>query len=224
MWKMLDRAFFERSPSPYMRTPQATAQYGHVLRVSVARASLNSRTSAIAAVGEKPSSARLDPARVALVTFRNSRRVTSAMSLPLDACRPAESIPLREGATRQPGLVRGDACLPFCYAKGQRAMQRIARLMRSFAARLVLPVARWQSGHAAACKAVYAGSIPTLASISASAGFRENSRKPTKSLKTPRKRLRQRPLEFAGIRIGRGVTIRGNLLGFPRNRGNFRPM
>jgi hypothetical protein len=24
-------------------------------------------------------------------------------------------------------------------------------------------VARWQSGHAAACKAVYAGSIPTLA-------------------------------------------------------------
>ena len=31
----------------------------------------------------------------------------------------------------------------------------------------VLPVisreARWQSGHAAACKAVYAGSIPTLA-------------------------------------------------------------
>jgi hypothetical protein len=26
--------------------------------------------------------------------------------------------------------------------------------------------ARWQSGHAAACKAVYAGSIPTLASNS----------------------------------------------------------
>ena len=25
--------------------------------------------------------------------------------------------------------------------------------------------ARWQSGHAAACKAVYAGSIPTLASM-----------------------------------------------------------
>ena len=29
-----------------------------------------------------------------------------------------------------------------------------------------LPPARWQSGHAAACKAVDAGSIPTLASIS----------------------------------------------------------
>ena len=27
------------------------------------------------------------------------------------------------------------------------------------------PKAGWQSGHAAACKAVYAGSIPTLASI-----------------------------------------------------------
>jgi hypothetical protein len=27
-------------------------------------------------------------------------------------------------------------------------------------------LARWQSGHAAACKAVYAGSIPTLASNS----------------------------------------------------------
>jgi hypothetical protein len=28
------------------------------------------------------------------------------------------------------------------------------------------PAARWQNGYAAACKAVYAGSIPTLASIS----------------------------------------------------------
>src|ERR1700693_6617117 len=102
---MLDSAFLARSPRLYMSTPQATAQYGQVLRVSVARASLNSRTSAIAAVGEKPSSARLDPAREALVTFRNSRRVTSAMSLPLHACRPAESIPLREGATRKPGPV-----------------------------------------------------------------------------------------------------------------------
>ncbi len=31
--------------------------------------------------------------------------------------------------------------------------------------RRVQPEARWQSGYAAACKAVYAGSIPTLASI-----------------------------------------------------------
>ena len=37
---------------------------------------------------------------------------------------------------------------------------RIARLRRTAS-----PEARWQSGYAAACKAVYAGSIPTLASI-----------------------------------------------------------
>ena len=30
---------------------------------------------------------------------------------------------------------------------------------------MLFPEARWQSGYAAACKAVYAGSIPTLASI-----------------------------------------------------------
>src|SRR2546423_13818762 len=90
---MLARAFFERSPRLYMRTPQATAQYGQVLRVSVARASLNSRTSAIAAGREKPSRARLEPARVALVTFRNSRRGTSAIAIPLHACRPPKPIP-----------------------------------------------------------------------------------------------------------------------------------
>src|SRR5690349_2583377 len=33
-------------------------------------------------------------------------------------------------------------------------------------------MARWQSGHAAACKAVYAGSIPTLASIAQSSKAR----------------------------------------------------
>src|SRR5215470_17584931 len=82
MWKMLERAFLARSPRLYIRTPQATEQYGQVLRVSVARLSLNSRTSASAAVGEKPSRTRLDPARVAPVTLRNSRRVTSAMAIP----------------------------------------------------------------------------------------------------------------------------------------------
>ena len=39
---------------------------------------------------------------------------------------------------------------------------RIARFRRF---RSLFPKARWQSGYAAACKAVYAGSIPTLASI-----------------------------------------------------------
>src|ERR1700680_586718 len=113
MWKMLALAFLAASPSPYITTPQATAQYGQVLRVSVALSSLNCRTSASAADGEKPISARLDPARVALVIFRKSRRVTSAMAIPSHACRPPEFIPLWEAATRQPDLVAGDARAPF---------------------------------------------------------------------------------------------------------------
>src|SRR5215470_5692889 len=92
MWKMLEVAFFARSPRLYMRTPQETEQYGQVLRVSVARASLNTRTSARAAVGEKPSSTRLDPARVAPVTLRNSRRVTSAMVIPRDMSEDRRSL------------------------------------------------------------------------------------------------------------------------------------
>src|SRR5580700_4998110 len=94
---MLDSAFLARSPRLYMSTPQATAQYGQVLRVSVARASLNSRTSAIAAVGEKPRSARLDPARETPVILKNSRRVTSAMAnLSGMSADRAKFIPLRK--------------------------------------------------------------------------------------------------------------------------------
>src|SRR3569832_2331047 len=79
MWMMEALAFFAPSPNPYITMPQATAQYGHVLRVSVVRRSLNSRTSATAAVGENPMSARLDPASVAPVILRNWRRLTSVM-------------------------------------------------------------------------------------------------------------------------------------------------
>jgi hypothetical protein len=47
--------------------------------------------------------------------------------------------------------------------------QRYSRIARFWAnAQKLFPEARWQSGHAAACKAVYAGSIPTLASNSTS--------------------------------------------------------
>src|SRR5215468_6097962 len=100
MWKMLACAFLARSPRLYISTPQATEQYGQVLRVSVARASLNSRTSASAVAGEKPSRTRLDPARVAPVTFRNSRRVTSAMAIPSGMSEDGrEFTPLR-GAPR----------------------------------------------------------------------------------------------------------------------------
>jgi len=80
---MLGLAFFEPSPNEYITTPHATAQYGQVLRVSVARESLNSRTSAIATEAEKPRSARLEPASVAPVIFRNWRRVRSVMRAPV---------------------------------------------------------------------------------------------------------------------------------------------
>ena len=55
---------------------------GQKQRVSVARASLNWRTSASASVGANPSATRLEPATVAPVIFRNSRRVTSTMTPP----------------------------------------------------------------------------------------------------------------------------------------------
>src|SRR5882762_4507789 len=100
---MLDLAFLEASPSPYMMMPQATAQYGQVLRTSVVRASLNSRTSASASVGEKPSSARLDPASEAPVTIRNRRLVMSAMEITFSCLQSPESMPLRAAPTSAGG-------------------------------------------------------------------------------------------------------------------------
>ncbi len=44
-----------------MNTPQDTEQYGQMFRVSVARDSLKVRTSAWAAVGEKPINAMDEP-------------------------------------------------------------------------------------------------------------------------------------------------------------------
>src|ERR1700761_4441676 len=74
MWMMLDFAFLALSPSPYIRIPQPTEQYGQVLRVSVVRDSLYWRTSASAGAGEKPMRAKLDPASVVAEIFRNCRR------------------------------------------------------------------------------------------------------------------------------------------------------
>src|ERR1700688_4926492 len=60
--------------------PQATEQYGQVLRVSVARVSLYSRTSASASPGEKPMSAKLEPTSDMPVTFKNWRLVSLDMN------------------------------------------------------------------------------------------------------------------------------------------------
>jgi hypothetical protein len=57
--------------------PQPTEQYGQVLRVSVVRESLKLRVSARAAVGEKPSATRLEAARPAPLTRKNSLRFMS---------------------------------------------------------------------------------------------------------------------------------------------------
>jgi len=72
---------FAPSPSPYIRMPQPTEQYGQVLRVSVVRESLYCRTSASAAVGINPSRARLEPATVEPVILRNCRREICVMAI-----------------------------------------------------------------------------------------------------------------------------------------------
>jgi hypothetical protein len=55
------------------------------------------------------------------------------------------------------------------FFSGRRANASSSEVADVFFARFatlgLIPGARWQSGHAAACKAAYAGSIPTLASI-----------------------------------------------------------
>src|ERR1700745_1883382 len=73
--------FLALSPSPYMITPQPTAQYVQVWRVSVVRASLKWRVSASTSVGEKPSMARLEPARPAALTLKNCLRFMSMNGL-----------------------------------------------------------------------------------------------------------------------------------------------
>jgi hypothetical protein len=69
-----DLAFFALSPREYIRRPQATEQYGHVLRVSVVRTSLNSRTSARTGAGENPIMAMEEPPNPMPHAFRNCRR------------------------------------------------------------------------------------------------------------------------------------------------------
>src|SRR5690606_22672773 len=110
---MLDFALIDRSPREYIRIPHDTEQYGHVLRVSVAFASLNSRTLARASFGENPSSARLDPASEAPVNVRNSRLVIWVIESPLrhrgERAGPEASIPQRSSAGPFAGC-RPSAC------------------------------------------------------------------------------------------------------------------
>ena len=74
MWMMEDSAFFALSPREYIKRPQATEQYGQVLRVSVVRSSLNSRTSAKRGAAENPIMTMEEPPNPIPATFRNCRR------------------------------------------------------------------------------------------------------------------------------------------------------
>src|SRR5215470_3513696 len=76
--------------------------------------------------------------------------------------------------------------------------------------RLIFLWARWQSGHAAACKAVYAGSIPTLASKTAFADPRGAPRKPSKDAEASHFALRRHSPTFVDILHRSGVSSRGN--------------
>src|ERR1700758_3823084 len=108
MWMMLGWAFLAESPRLYMTIPHATAQYGQVLRVSVARESLNSRTSARATDGENPIKARLEPAREAPVTARNRRRVISTMGIPFGyLCLQRSVAPAIQGSQGNLGVAGG---------------------------------------------------------------------------------------------------------------------
>src|SRR5690606_32689762 len=77
IWKISGVAFLALSPRLYISSPQLTEQYGQVLRVSMACASLKWRVSASAAAGEKPSAAMVEAASPAALTCRNCLRVMS---------------------------------------------------------------------------------------------------------------------------------------------------
>jgi hypothetical protein len=78
MWMMRRLTFLAPSPSEYMITPQLTEQYGHVLRVSIVRASLKARTSAMAMLGARPRPTTEDEPRPVAQILKNWRRLMGA--------------------------------------------------------------------------------------------------------------------------------------------------
>src|SRR5690606_5945805 len=108
IWKISGVAFFALSPRLYMSRPQLTEQYGQVLRVSTARASLNWRVSASAGAGENPSAVMVEAASPAALACRNCLRVMSmgvsshSCFFGSDAGVPAASPPVGAGASPWP--------------------------------------------------------------------------------------------------------------------------
>jgi hypothetical protein len=82
-----------------MITPQLTEQYGQVLRVSVVRANLNARTSAMAVVGERPNPTTEDVPIPAAQILKKCRRFMGAFMMSPDEptqrfCRARPSLSL----------------------------------------------------------------------------------------------------------------------------------
>src|SRR5437899_10638627 len=76
-----------------MMTPQLTEQYGHVERVSLARAIFSVRSCAYAGFRSKPNSAAAAPPTVLI--FRKSRRVGLILTTPIRREGREGSIPRR---------------------------------------------------------------------------------------------------------------------------------
>src|SRR5687768_17557215 len=98
MWVISACSPFLRSPFEYRITPQATEQYGQVLRVSVVLTSLKGRIAAAcaASISPKPKAPSVVPARPAPAVCRNARRESSiVIEFPPEADAP-EDIPNQE--------------------------------------------------------------------------------------------------------------------------------
>src|SRR5258705_517515 len=93
-------AFLALSPSVWMMTPQLTAQYGHVLRVSVVRSIFSVFACAYSGATSKPNADRLAPPMI--VVWMNALLEISMDTLP--------RLPARTQCMRQRGgtRVRGD--------------------------------------------------------------------------------------------------------------------
>ena len=98
---------------------------------------------------------------------RRIRDVRNANPYERRACRRGNSLTCRAAALESPPSPgRGNSSVGRarpCQGRGREFESRFP--LQFFESSSVRTVARWQNGYAAACKAVYAGSIPTLASI-----------------------------------------------------------
>src|ERR1043166_5149533 len=80
-------AFFARSPSVWMMTPQLTEQYGHVLRVSLVRAIFSVFACAYAGAMSNPNAETAAPAAA---DFKNVRREMAILRVFVATCLSEE--------------------------------------------------------------------------------------------------------------------------------------